>query len=139
MYARRRIEEIIDMELTGEDAVIIKFAHNEEAPDMQLKYDIWCSTEVKCLRIVNRLNSLFGRFIVDFIDEVDDEYLASIIFNWESNNALPYCKKEDELVKRYLSKHTINLSGSFDEDLRIMSDELYTWGRVMKLSHWSQV
>lgn len=42
-----------------------KFAYNEDAPNMELKYDIWCSSEEVSNEVADSLNSLFNTFIAD--------------------------------------------------------------------------
>lgn len=130
MYKKRRIEEIIDKELSKTSVKVRKFAHNENTPDMELKYDIWCNTKKESEDVADKINTLLGKNVADTIGFIDGKYLIVVIFSWEVNNAESYCNEEDKMVKYYSLNNKIVLKGSYEKDLKILSDEDYTWGEI---------
>lgn len=129
MYIKRRIEEIIDKTLERMDVKFNKFGYDENAPEMQIKYDIWCNSEEASENVCNKLNSLFGYNIADELgDDVgngEGEYLVSVALGWLIDEAEEVCKKEDSMIKYYLenSKDTINPVGSYEQDLESLRNE----------------
>lgn len=133
MYKVRRVEEIIDKVLGVMSVKADKFAHNENAPNMELKYDIWCSNEEVFSDVVDKLNSLFNTPIAEEIGYVEEEkkYLICIFLTWSIDEAISACDRENEMVKYYFSNNkSLGISGSYESDLKVLSDKKYSWGVV---------
>lgn len=133
MYNKRRIEEIIDKTLEVASVEVNKFAHNEDAPNMELKYDIWCSSEEVSNEVADSLNSLFNTFIANEVgyDETEEKYLVCVFLTWSVKESVSACNREDEIVRYYLSRNSgMGVEGSYEKDLKVLSDTEYTWGCI---------
>lgn len=129
MYARRRIEEVLDKILGGTSFEVNKFAHNENNPDMELKYDIWCNTEKESKEVAEMVNSALGANIADPMGDEEGRYLTVIYLSWSTDKPVSACDEEDKMVKYYLSNNSnFVLLGSYEEDLKALSDKEYIWG-----------
>ena len=123
-----KIERATDMLLerafkhAGVVAKVLKFAHNEDEEDVELKYDIHFFTKEDAQKAMNALDEEKVEYVV-----YDDTTLVYCI-SWDSTNVDEVVVAKEAEVKRIEELLGCEIEGTFD-DRKVFEGEYY-WGLV---------
>lgn len=119
---------------TGISVEVSKYAHNEDAPEYELKYELHFNS----CDDANTFSDTFNSLPVIYTNQVGidvlplDEETAVLFVNWDGSDS-SVVDVEDDFVKRYCTDYAYEVQGSYEEDLKILSGD-WCWGFIGSFS-----